>query len=59
MHGYDFYRTQAARFRSLAEDSDHATARSLLMLAEDYEAEALRLEKDGHAVIKPPMPKPE
>lgn len=44
IHGYVYYRNEAAKFRSLAKDCDTETARSLLMLAKEYEAEAKRLE---------------
>ncbi|MGZ8311762.1 MAG: hypothetical protein ACXWUP_07635 [Allosphingosinicella sp.] len=44
MHDAAHYRAQAARFRVLAEDTDEATAASLLMLASDYEREASRLD---------------
>jgi len=44
IHGYVYYRAEAAKFRSMAKDCDTETARSLLMLANDYEAEAKRLE---------------
>ena len=48
----EYYREEAARFRELASGSDEETAASLIQLAEDYEAEAQRLEPD----IEPPMP---
>jgi hypothetical protein len=51
MHTAAEYREKAARFRELAEGSDNQTAASLLMLAEEYEAEARRLEPDA----EPPM----
>ncbi|HEX6374350.1 MAG TPA: hypothetical protein VFZ91_01385 [Allosphingosinicella sp.] len=45
-------REKAARFRELAEGTGGETAAALLQLAEDYEAEADRLEPDS----EPPMP---
>ena len=41
-----YYREKAARFRELARDSDDATAAGLILLAEEHEAEALRLEPE-------------
>ena len=38
-----YYRERAARFRELASDSDAETTQALLLLAEEYEAEARRL----------------
>lgn len=52
MHAPAYYRDQAACFRELAKDSDDVTAVNLIQLAEDYEAEARRLEPDA----EPPMP---
>jgi hypothetical protein len=46
-------REKAARFRELAKESGGETAASLLQLAEDYEAEAARLEVPD---AEPPMP---
>ena len=54
MQSSAYYRDNAARFRELALDSDAQTAASLLQLAEEYEAEAQRLEEDP----QPPMPAP-
>ena len=51
MHSSAYYREQAARFRLLANDSDEHTAATLTELAEDYEAEAQRLEPDS----EPPL----
>jgi hypothetical protein len=45
-------REKAARFRELAREAGGETAASLLQLAQDYEAEAARLEPDA----EPPMP---
>ena len=42
-----YYREKAARFREMAKESDDATAATLLQLAEDFEAEAERLEPDA------------
>jgi hypothetical protein len=47
-----YYREKAAHFREVARDSDAITAAALIGLAEDYEAEARRLEPD----MEPPMP---
>ena len=47
MHTADQYREKAARFRELAEGADERTAATLLLLADDYEAEARRLEPDA------------
>jgi hypothetical protein len=54
IHGYVYYRTEAAKFRSMARDCDAETARSLLLLANDYEAEARRLEQAPEATMKVP-----
>jgi hypothetical protein len=45
-------REKAARFRELARETGGDMASSLLQLAEDYEAEAERLEPEA----EPPMP---
>ena len=58
-HGYAHYRAEAAKFRSMATDSDAETARSLLMLAKEYDAEASRLEYAPEPPVRPPMRKPE
>jgi hypothetical protein len=47
-----YYRERAARFRELARDTDDLTAQSLIALAEEHEAEALRSEPN------PGLPKP-
>lgn len=47
-----YYREKAAQFRDLANNSDRHTATTLMQLADDYEAEARRLEADP----EPPMP---
>ena len=52
MHSAAEYREKAARFRELAEGADEHTAASLILLADEYEAEARRLEPDA----EPPMP---
>lgn len=54
MQGHDFHQAQAAKFRKMAEDCDPQTAQSLLTLADDYEAEALRLEQPADPPIVPP-----
>ena len=46
-----YYREKAALFREYAESTDERTAALLLALAEDYEAEARRLEPDA----EPPL----
>lgn len=51
MYGVAYYREMAAHFREIAKDSDQITAAALIGLAEDYEAEARRMESD----IEPPM----
>ena len=49
------FRSEAARCRELARHArDSMTARNLLALAEDYEAQALRLEPAP--VAEPPNP---
>jgi hypothetical protein len=53
MHSAAYFREKAARFREMAQDTDDRTAASLLQLAEDYEAEARRLEPDA----EPPIPR--
>ena len=53
MHSAAYYREKAARFREMARDTDDRTAASLIQLAEDYEAEAQRLEPDA----EPPIPR--
>jgi hypothetical protein len=45
-------RERAARYRELVKETGGDTAAALLQLAEDYEAEAVRLE----AEVEPPMP---
>lgn len=52
MHTATICREKAARFRELAKDTGGQTAAALLQLAEDYEAEAARLETNA----EPPMP---
>ena len=47
-----YYRDKAARFREMARDADERTAASLIDLAEEYEAEAARLDPDA----EPPIP---
>jgi hypothetical protein len=47
-----YYRERAATFREFAVQSDDATAGHLINLAEEFEAEALRLDDD------PPLPSP-
>ena len=46
-----YFRTQAARFRELAGDADEESAARLIQLAEDYEAEAQKLEPDAEPPI--------
>jgi hypothetical protein len=46
------FRALADRCRNLATDADERTAANLLMLAQDYEDEALQVE----AKINPPTP---
>jgi hypothetical protein len=53
MHSAAYYREKAARFREMARGTDDRTAASLIQLAEDYEAEAQRLEPDA----EPPIPR--
>ena len=53
MHSAAYFREKAARFREMAQDTDDRTAASLIQLAEDYEAEAQRLEPDA----EPPIPR--
>ena len=53
MHSAAYFREKAARFREMARDTDDRTAASLLQLADDYEAEAQRLELDA----EPPIPR--
>lgn len=58
MQGAAHFRTEAAKCRTLAKVArDRMTERNLLALAEDYEAQALRLEAEPRA--EPPMPRPE
>jgi hypothetical protein len=45
MRGHEYFRRQAAKSREMAKDCDEQTAQSLVMLAEDYEAEPSRLEQ--------------
>jgi hypothetical protein len=52
MYTVAYYRTKAAQFRELASNSDKQTAATLMQLADDFEAEAERLE----ASLEPPMP---
>ena len=52
MYTAAYFREKAARFRELARDADDRSAASLLQLAEDYEAEAQKLEPDA----EPPIP---
>ena len=47
-----YYREKAARFREMAKECDAATAATLVELADDFEAEARRLEPDA----EPPLP---
>ncbi len=42
-----YYREQAARFREMAEGSDERTAATLIRVAEEFEAEAKKLEQPG------------
>ena len=52
------FRAEAARCRDLARHArDEMTARNLLALAEEYDAQAQRLEDEPEA--EPPMPMPE
>lgn len=52
MYTAAYFREKAARFRALAQGADEASAASLLQLADDYEAEARKLEPDA----EPPIP---
>jgi hypothetical protein len=52
MHDAASCREKAARFRALAVGSDKHSAEHLNLLAEEYEAEARRLEPPA----EPPMP---
>ncbi|WP_165357240.1 hypothetical protein [Sphingosinicella sp. CPCC 101087] len=53
-----YCRAQAAKCRQLAEGStDQQTAANLLILAEDYEKEALRLERGSDPEL--PLPSTE
>jgi len=45
-------REKAAQFRRMAESADERSAATLIRMAEDYEAEARRLEPDA----EPPLP---
>lgn len=47
-----YFREKAAEFRDLAKACDPETARSLTLLAEEYETEARRLQPDA----EPPLP---
>lgn len=47
-----YFREKAAEFRDMAKDCDPETATSLILLAEEYEAEARRLQPDA----EPPLP---
>lgn len=51
------FRSQAAKCRDLAKHADEPTAANLLFLAEEYEAEARKLESEPDA--EPPSPIPE
>ncbi len=55
MQSAGYYREQASKFRKLAEESDSTTARMLRSLADDYDAEARRLEPEA----EPPLPSPD
>ena len=55
MHDPAYYRSHAARFRELAQDSDAQTAASLIMLAAEYEAEAERLELKARPPLTPQL----
>ena len=52
------YRAEAAKFRELASQArDRMTVMNLLALADEYDAEAARLERGPDA--EPPLPMPE
>ena len=54
MRDLAYYREKAARFRELAAECDVTTASAMIMLAEEYEAEARQLDP-----TQPPQRRPE
>lgn len=54
MHTAASCREKAAHFRRMAESADERSAATLIQMAEDYEAEAERLEPEA----QPPAPTP-
>jgi len=52
MHSAAYFRERASQFRDMAKGADERTAADLIILAEEYEVEAQRLELDA----EPPMP---